>query len=106
MDSRVGEILTLDNLRKEDIIVTEWCCMRKRSGESIDHLLLDCEVASKVWNMVCQLFGVTWVMPGGLIECLGGWRGQKGNQIVLQSWKMAPFVCYVVLMERKECTEF
>jgi hypothetical protein len=49
----LGKILTMDNLRKKNIIVTEWCCMCKKSGESIDHVLLHCEVASKVWNMVC-----------------------------------------------------
>jgi hypothetical protein len=58
--------------------------MCKKSGESIDHLLLHCAVALEVWNMVCQLFGVMWVMLGRLKECLGSWRGQKGNHIVLQ----------------------
>ena len=32
------KILTMDNLRKKNIIVMEWCCMCKKSGESIDHL--------------------------------------------------------------------
>jgi hypothetical protein len=44
VDGGAGKILTLDNLRK-NIIATEWCCMCKHSGESIDHLLLHCEVA-------------------------------------------------------------
>jgi hypothetical protein len=85
----LGKILTMDNLRK-NIIVTEWCCMCKKSGESIDHLLLHCEVAIEVWNLVCQLFGVMWVMPGRLKECLGSWREQKGNSMVIQIWRMAP----------------
>jgi hypothetical protein len=41
----LGKILTLDNLRKKNIIVTEWCCMCKHSGKSSNHLLLHCEVA-------------------------------------------------------------
>jgi hypothetical protein len=32
--------------------------MCNKSGESIDHLLLHCEVALEVRNMICQLFGV------------------------------------------------
>jgi hypothetical protein len=36
----LGKILTMDNLRKKNIIVTEWCYMCKKSGESIVHLLL------------------------------------------------------------------
>jgi hypothetical protein len=47
--------------------------MCKKSGESIGHLLLHCEVAIEVWNMVCQLVGVMWVMPGRLKDCLGSW---------------------------------
>ena len=54
----LGKILTMDNLRKKNIIVTEWCCICKKSGKSIDNLLLHCKVALEVWNMVCQLFGV------------------------------------------------
>jgi hypothetical protein len=48
--------------------------MCKKSGESTVHLLLHCEVAMEVWNMVCQLFGVMWVMPrsDGLLEKLEG----------------------------------
>jgi hypothetical protein len=37
--------LTLDDLRKSHIIVTDWCCMRKKSRGPINHLLLHCEVA-------------------------------------------------------------
>jgi hypothetical protein len=42
----LGKILTMDNLRKRHVIVIDWCCMCKRHGESVDHLLLHCEVAS------------------------------------------------------------
>ena len=80
----LGKILTMDNLRKKNIIVVEWCCMCKKSGESINHFLLHCEVAIELWNMVCQLFGVTWVMPGRMKECLESWRGQRGNRTFLQ----------------------
>jgi hypothetical protein len=86
----LGKILTMDNLRKKNIIVTKLCCTCKKNGESIDHLLLHCEIALEVWNMVCQLFGAMWVMPSSLKECLGSWRGQRGNRTVLQIWRMAP----------------
>jgi hypothetical protein len=58
--------------------------MCKKRGESINHLLLHCEVAMEVWNMVFQLFGVMWVMLGRLNDCLGSWRGQKGKSTVMQ----------------------
>jgi hypothetical protein len=64
--------------------------MCKHSEESIDNLLLYCEVAIEVWSMVLQLFGVTWVMPGRMKECLGSWRRQRGNRTVLQIWRVVP----------------
>jgi hypothetical protein len=43
--------------------VIEWCCMRKKSGESIEHMLLHCEVVRDLWSYLLTLFGVEWVMP-------------------------------------------
>jgi len=37
--------------------------MCKTCGESIDHLFLHCEVATKLWSALLNLFGVAWVMP-------------------------------------------
>lgn len=45
----LGKILTHDNLRRRHIVMVEWCCMCKKNGESIDHLLLHCDVALVVW---------------------------------------------------------
>jgi hypothetical protein len=54
----LGKILTLNNLRKRNIIVMELCFMRKSSGESIDHLFLHCMVVTELWRMIMQMFGV------------------------------------------------
>jgi hypothetical protein len=74
--------------------------MCKTNGELIVHLLLHCEVALEVWNIVCQLFGVVWVMPGSLKECLGSWRAQRGTRTVLQIWRMA-LLCAMWCLWRK-----
>ena len=44
------------------MVVVDWCCMCKRTGETIDHLLPHCPVAQELWDMMCSLFGVHWVM--------------------------------------------
>jgi len=59
----LGKISTHDNLRKMNFVVIEWCCMRKKSGESIEHMLLHCEVVRDLWSYLLTLFGVEWVMP-------------------------------------------
>jgi hypothetical protein len=67
----------------------EWCYMCKSCEESIDHLFLHCMVATELWSMILQMFGVVWVMPRSVKEMLRSWRGQKGNQLLMQIWRMA-----------------
>jgi hypothetical protein len=86
----LGKILTLDNLRKRGLIVMDWCCMCKRSGESINHLLLHCEVACSLWSVIFTLFEVKWVMNGRVLDLMACWKGQRGNKMVMKVWRMAP----------------
>jgi len=47
--------------------------MCKKHGESVDHLLLHCDVARIVWNSFYRLFGVDWVMPSSVVDLLSAW---------------------------------
>jgi hypothetical protein len=64
----LGKILTMDNLRKRYVIVVNRCCMCKRYGEFVDHLLLHCEVACALWNAIFNHFGLFWVMPPWVVD--------------------------------------
>jgi hypothetical protein len=54
----LSKILTMDNLRKCKIIIVDWCCMYKKSRETVDYLLLHCEIASALWYSIFRLFGL------------------------------------------------
>ena len=84
----LGKILTTDNLRKRGIIIMDWCCMYKESGESVNHLFIHCPVASDLWTMYFNLFGVSWVMPKGVVDLLSCWNGHFGRSEVGKIWKM------------------
>jgi hypothetical protein len=86
----LGKILTHDNLRKRNVIVMEWCCLCKKSGESIDHLLLHCEVAQALWSYILILFGVEWVMPRTVLELLKSWGAAMGSGQATEAWRLAP----------------
>jgi hypothetical protein len=81
-----GKILTLDNQRKRYVIVMDWCCMYKKSRETIDHFLFHCEVVRALWVLTYRLFGLEWVMPQRVVELLASWRGQFSNSCNLEAW--------------------
>jgi hypothetical protein len=64
--------------------------MCKRSGESIDHLFLHCDVARNLWSVIFSLFGVTCVMPETVLNMLACWRSHMGNHYVLPMSQIAP----------------
>jgi hypothetical protein len=66
----LGKILTLDNLRKHHVFVIKRCCKCKRSKETVDQLLLHCEVASALWYAIFSRFGMAWVMPRWVFDLL------------------------------------
>jgi hypothetical protein len=61
-------------------------------------IFLHCMVVTELWSSILQLFGVVWVMPRSVKEMLGSWRGQKGNQMLMPIWQMAP-LCLMCYME-------
>jgi hypothetical protein len=83
------KILTLDNLRKKRVIVIDRCCMCKMNGESVDHLLLHCEVARALWIAIFSRFSLSWVMPLRVVDLFAcWWTGGRSRSAVV--WKMVP----------------
>ena len=82
----LGRIMTIDNLWKRHVLILDWCCMCKKGGETVDHLLLHCPLAWEVWSMVFDLFGVFWVMPHSIVELLDCWQGNFGKHWNFLIW--------------------
>ena len=89
-----GNILTIDNLRKRQILILDWCCMCKRNGESVDHLLIHCPIAFDLWSMVFTLFGIHWVMPKTVVDLLACWQGKLGRHRNSAIWMTVPH-CFI-----------
>jgi hypothetical protein len=70
----LGKILTIDNLRKMNLIVINRCCMRKSDGETIDHLLLHSEIVCSLWYAIFSQFGLSWVMPSNVAGLFASWQ--------------------------------
>jgi hypothetical protein len=67
----------------------KWCCICKKSGEFIDHLLPHCEMTRELWVVLFRLFRVEWIMPRKVIDVLNSWRGLVGRRNILDVWRVA-----------------
>lgn len=56
-----GAILKMDNLHKHNITIVNGCLMCLHDAETVDHLLLHCEVAQFLWNSILSWFDCSWV---------------------------------------------
>jgi hypothetical protein len=101
----LGKILTTENLRKRRVTILDWCCMCKSSGESVNHLLVDCPVAWELWSMVLVIFGKNWVMPRDVVDLLSCWKGIRGKSKAGKIWKMVPHcLMWCLWQERNDRT--
>jgi hypothetical protein len=59
--------------------------MCKKNGDSVDHLLIRCEVATRLWDYMFTLFGIEWVMPQKVLDLFACWnQGGGGGGILLK----------------------
>jgi hypothetical protein len=101
----LGNILTLDNLRKRQIIVINRCCMCKKNEESVDHLLLHYEVACVLWNAIFGCFRLSWVMPRRVVDLFAcWWMGGRSRSAVV--WKMVPCCLLWCLWKERNDRQF
>jgi hypothetical protein len=85
----LGNILTLDNFKKMHVISVDRCCMCKRNGELVDHLLLHCDVAYPLWSALFARFGMSWVIPRKVFDLITCWW-TFGRPMSATIWKMVP----------------
>jgi endonuclease/exonuclease/phosphatase family metal-dependent hydrolase len=102
----LGNLLTIDNLRKRHLIIIDWCCLCKQSGESVDHLLLHCSLARELWSMVFGMFGVSWVMPCHVLHLWAGWQVSFGDTRNMVVWRMVPHCVMWCLWRERNARHF
>ena len=83
------------------VVLANWCCMCGLAGESVDHLLVHCSVASQPWSLVFAIFGMTWVQPGSVALMLWSWSGGRVGKRRQKAWTFAPFcLMWLIWLER------
>lgn len=64
----LGCILTIDNLRRQNMIIIGACPLCLAAEESVDHVLLHYPLAHKVRSSTISCFELSWVLPRGIGE--------------------------------------
>ena len=99
-----NKILTGDNLRFRRLVFVDWCIMCRHCGETVDHLLLHCEMAYRLWSFVFITFGLSWVVPRLIPYLLFGWWNWLGKHSS-QIWNLVPLcIFWRILKERNRWT--
>ena len=99
-----NKILTRDNLRLRRMVFVDWCIMCRHCGETVDHLLLHCEMAYRLWSFVFITFGLSWVIPRSIPDLLFGWWNWLGKHLS-QIWNLVPLcILWCIWKERNQRT--
>jgi hypothetical protein len=88
-NAALGKILIHNNLQKRSIVVVEWCCMCKKNGEFVDHLLIHCEVATRLWHYMFTVFGMEWVMQQKVLDLFACWNHVGGRDLAKAIWRIS-----------------
>ena len=82
----------------------DWCIMCRCCGETMDHLLLHCRKAYRLWCFVFKTFGISWVPSRTVQECLfswWNWLGKHSSNI----WNLVPLcLMWCIWRERNRRT--
>ena len=83
-------VLTGDNLWGRGFYFVDWCVMCRCCGKIVDHLLLHCGKAHRLWSFVFNTFGVSWVLSRSVTDFLFGWWNwlEKHSSNI---WNLAPW---------------
>jgi hypothetical protein len=100
-----GKILTCDNLMRRGHVLAAWCCMCKKGWETVDHLLIHCEVAAALWGFIFQRFGIQWVLPAKVMDLLFGWFNGFGKHSS-DIWNLVPLCLMWSLWQERNSRVF
>ena len=97
-------ILTGDKLRLKGFDFIDWCIMCRCCGETVDHLLLHCGKAHRLWCFVYRTFGISWVPSGRVSNLLFGWWNWLGKHSS-HIWNLVPLcLMWCIWRERNRRT--
>jgi hypothetical protein len=68
------KILTCGNLIKRGFTIVGWCCTCQCNGDTVDYLLIHCDVFISYVDFFFESIWDQWVLPERVMDLLFGWR--------------------------------
>ncbi|KAL7198649.1 hypothetical protein ACSBR2_021034 [Camellia fascicularis] len=85
-----GRINSSDYLHRIGIlnaVVNSDCVFCQAEVESLNHVLLLCPFAWKVWSNLMKWWGLLWVSPSSVVMLMHWWLGWKSRKKEKQVWR-------------------
>ena len=100
------KVLTLDCIQRRGFSLAHRCYLCLSEEESIDHILLHCVLARRLWNLLFSLFGVSWVLLYSVREALLGWLGPCVGKERERVWFSAPLCLFWIVWKERNSRAF
>jgi hypothetical protein len=91
----------MNYFKKRHAIVVNRCCMCKKNGESVDHLLLHCDVVYAIWSVFFFPvgLGLAWVIPRRVVDLYVCWWTTYSTRSA-DVWNIVPTCLWCLWRER------
>ncbi|RVW12828.1 hypothetical protein CK203_113437 [Vitis vinifera] len=100
-----GKALTPDLIQKRGWALANRCFMCLEKEETIDRLLLHCTKTRVLWDLLFNLFGVSWAPPSSVRETLLSWHGSFVGKKHKKVWRATPlYIFWTVWKARNRLT--
>ena len=70
-------------------------------GVTVDHILIHCSKAIILWDLLLDIYGVSWVFPLSVKETLLSWQGLFVGKRRKKAWMAAPLCIFRTLWRER-----
>ena len=85
-----NKVLTLDRIQRGRWALANRCYLCLSEEESLDCILLHCNMARILRHLLFALFEMSWVLPFSIRETLLGWHGSFVGKKRKKVWRATP----------------
>ena len=77
------------------------CFLCGEGEEIVDHILIHCSKAIILWDLLLDIYGVSWVFPLSVKETLLSWQGLFVGKRGKKAWMAAPLCIFRTLWRER-----